>query len=317
VDLPMLAFFLVEEKFRQVLIIGLVVGSLYALVAIGFVLIYKASQAVNFAQGEFVMLGGYLVVVMVLNYRLPLALAFPLTIVVGALLGIAVERGMLRPLINKPLVSIVMATIGLAAVIRGLVATIWGPQTRAMPQLSIGPFEPFSTETATILSTPVSHIDLWSLGFAVVFITVLTVFFKYTRTGIAMQAVADDQQAAQSMGISVRRVFAISWAIALMVAAVGGIMWGARQGVDLTLALVGLVVFPAVILGGLESLAGAIVGGVIIGLVQNLTGAYINPYLQDTGIGGGFDAAVPFIALVIILMVRPHGIFGREHIERV
>jgi branched-chain amino acid transport system permease protein len=224
---------------------------------------------------------------------------------------------MLRPLINKPLVSIVMATIGLAAVIRGLVATFWGPQTRAMPQLSIGPFEPFSTETVTILSTPVSKIDLWSFGFAVVFITVLTLFFKYTRTGIAMQAVADDQQAAQSMGISVRRVFAISWAIALMVAMVGGIMWGARQGVDLTLALVGLVVFPAVILGGLESLAGAIVGGVIIGLVQNFTGAYINPYLQDTGIGGGFEVVVPFIVLILILMVRPYGIFGREHIERV
>jgi branched-chain amino acid transport system permease protein len=119
------------------------------------------------------------------------------------------------------------------------------------------------------------------------------------------------------MGISVRRIFAISWAIALVVAAVGGMMWGARQGVDLTLALVGIIVFPAVILGGLESLTGAIVGGVIIGLVQNFTGAYVNPYLQDTGIGGGFDGAVPFIVLIVILMIRPHGLFGREQIERV
>jgi branched-chain amino acid transport system permease protein len=312
-----LAIFLLETKFRQALIIGLVVGSLYALVAIGFVLIYKASHAVNFAQGEMVMLGGYLVVAMVINYNMPLAVAFPVTLVVGGLLGFAIERGILRPLIGKPLVSIVMATIGLAAVVRGTVATIWTPTTKAVPQLSIGPFEPFSTSTVTILSTPVAQIDLWSLGFAVVFIAGLTAFFRYTRTGIAMQAVADDQQAALSMGISVRRVFAISWAIALVVAAVGGIMWGARQGVDLTLAIVGLVVFPAVILGGLESLTGAILGGIIIGLVQNLTGNYINPYLQETGIGGGFDAAVPFIVLIIILMIRPHGLFGREHIERV
>lgn len=316
-DVAALALFLLETKFRQVIIIGLVVGSLYALVAIGFVLIYKASQAVNFAQGEMVMLGGYLAVVMVVNYGWPLAVAFPLTLIIGALLGFAVERGILRPLIGKPLVSVVMATIGLAAVIRGVVAVLWSPTTKAIPQVSIGPFHPFATETVNILSTPVSQIDLWSLGFAVVFIAALTAFFRYTRTGIAMQAVADDQQAALSMGISVRRIFAITWAIALVVAAVGGIMWGARQGVDLTLATVGLIVFPAVILGGLESLTGAIVGGVIIGLVQNLTGGYINPWLSEAGYGGGFDAAVPFIVLIIILMIRPHGLFGREHIERV
>ena len=316
-DFPSLAFFLLETKFRQVVIIGLVVGSLYALVAVGFVLIYKASQAVNFAQGEMVMLAGYFAVALVVNYSLPLWVAFPATLIAGALMGFILERGMLRPLIGKPLVSVVMVTIGLASVVRGLVAVLWTAQTRAMPQVSIGPIKPFSTETVTILNTPVSYIDLWSLGFAVVFIAGLTAFFKYTRTGIAMQAVADDQQAVLSMGISVRQVFAITWAIALVVAAVGGIMWGARQGVDLTLATVGLIVFPAVILGGLESLTGAIVGGIIIGMVQNFTGAYINPELQDAGIGGGFDAAVPFIVLILILMIRPHGLFGREHIERV
>ncbi|MBI2761010.1 MAG: branched-chain amino acid ABC transporter permease [Chloroflexi bacterium] len=312
-----LAFFVLEVKFRQLVIIGMVIGSLYALVAIGFVLIYKASQVVNFAQGEAVMLGGYMAVAMVLNYGLPLAVAFPLTLIVGAMLGFVLERGILRPLIGKPLISVVMATIGLAAVVRGLVAVVWGPTTRAIPQLSIGPIEPFSTETVTIFSTPVAKLDLYSFGFAVVFIVALTAFFKYTRTGIAMQAVADDQQAALSMGISVRRIFAITWAIALLVASVGGIMWGARQGVDLTLATVGLIVFPAVILGGLESLTGAIIGGFIIGLVQNLTGGYINPWLNDAGYGGGLDAAVPFVVLIIILMIRPHGLFGREHIERV
>jgi len=151
----------------------------------------------------------------------------------------------------------------------------------------------------------------------VLFIAGLSAFFKYTRTGIAMQAVADDQQAALSMGISVRRVFAISWAIALVVAAVGGIMWGARQGVDINLASLGLLVFPVVIFGGMESLLGAIVGGVTIGLLQNFTGAYLNPRFQEAGIGGGFEGAVPYIVLIIVLMIRPYGFFGREEIERV
>ena len=316
-NLPLLAFFLLEIKFRQLLVIGLVVGSLYALVAIGFVLIYKASKVVNFAQGEAVMFGGFVAVILVTQYRLPLAIAFPLTLLVGALLGFIIERVILRPLIGKPLVAVVMATIGLGAVFRGLAPTLWSPQTKAFPQVSIGFVHPFSTSTVNIFSTPIAQLDLWSLALAVLFIVALSAFFRYTRTGIAMQAVADDQEAAQSMGISVRRVYAITWAAALVVAAVGGIMWGNRQGVDLNLAGVGLKVFPAVILGGLESLTGAIVGGVIIGMAETFTGGYLNPWLQDAGIGGGFDAVVPFLLLVGILMVRPHGIFGREQIERV
>lgn len=316
-ELPTLALFLLETKFRQVVMIGLVLGSLYALVAIGFVLIYKASEVVNFAQGEVVMFGGFVAVVMVVQYGIPLALAFPLVLVIAALLGFVIERGILRPLIGKPLVAVIMATIGLASILRGLAPTLWSPSTKVFPQVSIGGFQPFSTKTVNILDTPIAQTDLWSFAFAALFIAALSLFFKYTRTGIAMQAVADDQQAALSMGISVHRVYAITWAIALMVAAVGGVMWGNRQGVDVTLASVGLKVFPAVILGGLESLTGAIVGGAIIGLAETATAGYINPWLQDSGIGGGFDAVVPFILLVLILLLRPYGIFGRQQIERV
>lgn len=318
-ELPALAFFLVEEKFRQTVIVGLVIGSLYALIALGFVLIYKASQVVNFAQGEFVMVGGFIAVVMVTDGSMPLAIAFPLVLIVGAAIGFIIERTMLRPLIGKPLIAIVMATIGLGAVLRGGVATLWRPETRVFPEIGIGPIKPFDPTVIQILDTPIRKSDLWAVGFAIVFIVLFTLFFRYTRTGIAMQAVADDQAAAQSMGISVKQVFAIAWAVATMVAFIGGMLLGNRQGVSVAgLSGIGLKVFPAVILGGLESLTGAIVGGITIGLLEQFTGAYLNPPLESSGINaGGLDGVMPFVVLIVILMIRPHGLFGREQIERV
>jgi branched-chain amino acid transport system permease protein len=323
-DPPALAFFLVDEKFRQTVIVGLVIGSLYALIALGFVLIYKASQVVNFAQGEFVMLGGYIAAVLLTAYNIPLMLALPLVLLIGAALGMVVERLMLRPLIGKPLIAIVMATIGLAAILRGGVATLWLPfyspdNQRELPGLSIFGFKPFDDTIVNILDTPIRRSDLWAVGLAVLFIVAFTIFFRYTRTGIAMQAVADDQGAAQAQGISVKQVFAIAWAIAIMVAFVGGMLLGVRQGVSVTnLSAIGLKVFPAVILGGLESLTGAIVGGIVIGLLEQFTGAYLNPPLERSGINaGGLDGVMPFVVLIVILMIRPHGLFGRPAIERV
>jgi branched-chain amino acid transport system permease protein len=318
-DIPSLAFFLIEEKFRQTVIVGLVIGSLYALIALGFVLIYKASEVVNFAQGEFVMLGGFIAVVLVTDGGMPLALAFPLTLLIGAAIGFVLERTMLRPLIGKPLIAIVMATIGLAAVLRGGVALLWRPETRVFPNLSIAGFKPFDPTVISILDTPIRRSDLWAVAFAALFIVLFTLFFRYTRTGIAMQAVADDQGAAQAMGISVRQVFAIAWAVATVVAFVGGMLLGVRQGVSVAgLSAIGLKVFPAVILGGLESLTGAIVGGIAIGLLEQFTGAYLNPPLEASGINaGGLDGVMPFVVLIIILMIRPHGLFGREHVVRV
>ena len=319
-----IAFFLFEEKFRQTVIVGLVIGSLYALIALGFVLIYKASEVVNFAQGEFVMLGGYVAAVAMTGYDIPLMLALPLVLLIGAALGILVERLMLRPLIGKPLIAIVMATIGLGAILRGGVATLWLPfyspeNQQQLPHLSVLGFKPFDDTIINVLDTPIRRSDLWAVGLAVLLIVAFTIFFRYTRTGIAMQAVADDQGAAQAMGISVKQVFAIAWAVALMVAFVGGMLLGVRQGVSVTnLSGIGLKVFPAVILGGLESLTGAIVGGIVIGLLEQFTGAYLNPPLERGGINaGGLDAVMPFVVLIVILMIRPYGLFGRPAIERV
>jgi len=266
------------------------------------------------------MLGGYIGVVLLTDGGMPLALAFPLTLLIGAALGVVIERSMLSPLIGKPVVAVVMVTIGLGAFLRGGVATLWRPETRVIPtEAHIGPFYPFDPAVIQVFDTPIRKSDLWAVFFAALFIVVFTLFFRYTRTGIAMQAVADDQGAAQAMGISVRQVFAIAWAVALMVAFVGGMLLGNRQGVNVTgLSGIGLKVFPVVILGGLESLTGAIVGGIIIGLVEQFTGAYLNPPLEASGINaGGLDGIMPFVLLIVILMIRPYGLFGRPQIERV
>jgi branched-chain amino acid transport system permease protein len=250
------------------------------------------------------MMGGYLGVAFSALYGLPWPLAFALAIGISALAGVVIERTVLRPLIGRPLVSVVMATIALATFIRGLLPAIWGPSTMAFPPL-------FPREPVAILGAPVSQVYLAALGFTILFIVVFGAFFK-TRLGIAMQAVADNQRAAASLGISVRRVFALSWAIAGVVAAAAGIVWGILLGVDNFLALLGLRVFAVVILGGLDSIVGAIVGGIAIGILENLAGAYVDPL-----VGGGFRDTAPFIVLVIALMLRPHGLFGREEIERV
>ncbi len=292
------------ERLLELVVQGALVGALYALVALGFVLIYKASQVINFAQGELVMAGGYLGVAFAGLYGLAWPLAFVLAIAISAALGVAVERTVLRPLIGRPLVSVVMATIALGIFIRGALPTIWGPSTMAFPPL-------FPREPVMLLGAPVSQVYLAALVFTVLFIVGFGLFFR-TRLGIAMQAVADNQRAAASVGISVRRVFALSWAIAGVVAAVGGMVWGILLGVDNFLALLGLRVFAVVILGGLDSIVGAIVGGIIIGILENLAGAYVDPL-----VGGGFRDTAPFVILVLALMIKPYGLFGREEIERV
>lgn len=291
----------------QDIVNGVMIGSLYALIALGFVLIYKSSQVINFAQGEVVMFGGFLAVVLTTIYGLAFPLTFIATLLIAALIGIVIERGLLRPLVGKPLISVVMATVGLASILRGLAPLLWSSTTRTFPSSFVN-----SNTPVNFLGVPVAPISFWSFGFAVVFVLLFGAFFRFTRQGIAMQAVADDQQAAMSMGISVPRVFAWSWAIAMLVAAVGGTILGNRQGVDISLATIGLKVFPVVILGGLDSIVGAIVAGIAIGIIENLSGTYIDPH-----VGGGFRDVAPFVVMVFVLMVRPHGLFGSAEIDRV
>ena len=293
------------EFFLQLLLNGLVVGSIYSLVALGFVIIFKSSGILNFAQGEFLLLGAY-VFLAISSAHAPIGAALLLTFAFSALLGIVLERLVLRPLIGEPIISVIMVTLGLSSLLRAVVQGIWGTDTRPLPSV-------FSLDPIQLGPLPIARGYLYSAGCVAVLLVVLTLFFKYARPGIAMRATADSQQVALSMGISVRRIFALSWSIAAVVSAVGGILLATmRGGVDGSLAVLGLKVLPAVIVGGLDSIGGAILGGLLIGVLENLSGGYLDPVF-----GGGVKEVAPFVALVLILMVRPYGLFGKVRIERV
>jgi len=284
---------------------GLMIGTMYALVALGFVLIYKATSVVNFAQGELVMFGGYVAAALISLYHLPLAVALPVLLGTMVVLGFAIERGVLRPLVGQQVISVVMVTIGLAQVLQGSAAMVWGAQTKNIP-LPI-PLDPYIVWE--IYLSPINIVAaVVSAGFLVGFAW----FFRRSRLGIAMRAVANDQQAAMAVGINVRLVFALSWAIAGLTAGIVGVVWGSMLGVDTQLALVGLKVFPAVILGGLDSVPGAVVGGLMIGAIESVAAGYIDPY-----VGGGTKDFIPYVLMIVVLMIRPYGFFGREIIERV
>jgi branched-chain amino acid transport system permease protein len=284
---------------------GVMIGLMYALIALGFVLIYKATDAINFAQGEFVMFAGFLAAGAAEYAHAPFWVCALLAIGGMIVLGFGLERIVLRPLIGRPVIAVVMATIGLAAVLRGSAVLAFGAGTRniSMPI----PDDPIPLGPVTL-----PPIEVVGAAVSLVFLAGFTWFFLKSRTGIAMRAVADSQQVAMAMGINVRRYFAFAWAMAGIVSALGGIVWGALIGVDNQLALVGLKVFPVVILGGLDSVIGAVVGGLIVGIVENLAAGYFDPL-----VGGGTKDFVPYLLMIIVLMVRPEGIFGRRRIERV
>ncbi|MBN2809205.1 MAG: branched-chain amino acid ABC transporter permease [Deltaproteobacteria bacterium] len=287
------------DFFLQLLVSGVVVGSIYALVALGFVLIYKVTRVINFAQGEFLMVGAYVCLALVAQLQLPFWIAFLMTMAVSVGLGLLIERLALRPMLGQPIIAIIMLTIGLSSVLKCAVLVIWGPNNRAYPQI-------FSQVPIHLGSVVISQVYLWSVGFAVLFLGLFTLFFRYSNAGMAMRAVADDQQAALSMGISLKKVFAMAWCIAFLVASVGGVFLGNINVVNVSLGFFGMKVFPAAVLGGLDSIPGAIVGGLSIGLIEALSGGYLDPL-----VGGGSKEVIPFIVLVIILMVKPYGLFGR------
>jgi len=274
---------------------------IYALAAVGFVVIYKASDVINFAQGDLLLFGTYLIFFSIVQLNLPWTVGIMLTLLIAVAMGLLIERVVLRPLIGEPIISMIMVTIGLSSVLRALANALWGPQPRTFP--SFLPDGQISIGTAVVGADRVLAIPL---GLAL--LVLLGIFFRRTRDGIAMRAIADDQQAALSMGISIPRVFAIAWALAAVTAAIGGMMLGNIVGVSQSVAAIGLRVFPVVILGGLDSIGGAVLGGVIIGLLEVYTGGYI---------GHGLNLIIPYFVLIIMLMVRPYGLFGKAIIERV
>jgi branched-chain amino acid transport system permease protein len=291
--------------FSSQIITGLATGGVYALVALGFVLIYKASDVINFAQGDLLMVGAYVGWALT-TAGLPFPVAFLLTLAVSALIGLLIERIVLRPMIGEPIIAVIIVTLGLSSMLRGAVFFVASTEVRRFPE-DIFPITPFQLGPFLV-----PQIYAWALAIAALAVVILTLFFRFSRQGIALRAAADDQQAAMSMGIRISWAFALSWALSASVAAAGGILLGNLTGVNFTLADIGLQVFPVVILGGLDSIPGAIVGGLIIGVLQNLASGYLDPC-----VGGGLKNVFPFFVLVAILMLKPYGLFGRERIERV
>ncbi|MGH3466486.1 MAG: branched-chain amino acid ABC transporter permease [Thermocrispum sp.] len=289
------------SSFVQLTLYGLSNGAILALAALGFVLIYKATSVINFAQGHFLLIGAYTFYAATFVFGLHWSLGVLVGVVVAVLLGIIVERFVLRPMIGEDAIAVIMVTIGLSSILAGAVQVFFGTSPKDAPDfLPSGALE--------IAGATIPWSRLAAIAVAAIVLTAFTVFFTRSRHGIAMRAVADDQQAALTVGISVRKVFAMAWALAAVTAVIGGILLATLTGVSAGLAGFGLVVFPVVILGGLDSVPGTIVGGVIIGLLVQYTAGYI---------GGGLQRIVPFIVLIVILMVRPYGLFGQTRIERV
>jgi branched-chain amino acid transport system permease protein len=295
--------------FLEVLIGGLLAGVMYSLVALGFVLIYKASGVFNFAQGAMVFFAALTYVGLLEKTGLPPWVVFALTLGVMVLLGIAIERVVLRPLVNQPQITLFMATIGLAFFIEGLAQIIWGTDVR---RLDLGLQDEPIESVLTRFDIMVSKFDLVAAAAAGVLVAVLAVFFNVTRIGRALRAVADDHQAALAVGIPLKQIWAIVWSVAGFVALVAGLLWGARNGVQFALTFVALKALPVLILGGFESVLGAIVGGLIIGASEKLAEVYLGPL-----IGGGIEGWFAYVLALLFLLVRPEGLFGERHIDRV
>jgi branched-chain amino acid transport system permease protein len=293
------------ELFLMTLITGILVGGIYALVALGWVLIYKCSGVLNLAMGELTLIGGY-VTLTFYEMGIPFVLSVVCTLIISVVLGFLTERVFLDKLIGEPILAVIMVTVGLSFFFKGLVEFIWETDTRV--------FQPpiFSIKPIALGFLMISPVYLWSFILAIVLLIVFVCFFKYTRWGLSMQATADDETAALSVGVSARFVYAAAWSIAFMSAGVGGALLGNINGLNISVGHLGLIVLPAVVLGGLNSVPGAIVGGIIIGVLQNLSGAYLDQYFP-----GGVKEVVPFAFMAAFLLFKPYGLWGWERIERV
>jgi branched-chain amino acid transport system permease protein len=276
-------------------------------VALGFTIIYKATRVVNFAQGELLMVGAYVCYAFVVQMGVPFWAALLATVVFSMILAFLIERLILRPMIGEPIISIIMVTIGLSLVMRSLITAVWGNDILV--------YEPklFPQEMVTIAGVPISQEFIWCFVLSMVLLAVFSAFFKFSKAGVAMRATAFNQQVAQSMGISVKYIFALSWIISAVVSGIGGVLIGNINGINSSLYHFGLKVFPATILGGLDSILGAALGGLIIGLLENLSDGLCNSYLGLSGV----KEVAPYVILVVILMIKPYGLFGTKEIERV
>ena len=279
------------------------VGAIYGLVAVGFVIIVKATEVFNFAQGELLIFGAFVCWSLVFQFHLPPWLAVLASLVLAALFGMVVERFPLRPMIGQPLFAIIMVTLTVGLCLRGLLTAIWGGMSWKVFKPPLLPPEP-----VVIGELMLSQQHIYGFFIAVFVVVILSLFFKYTNAGLAMRIVAEDNQVAQAMGISVRRVFRNTWAISAILAAIGGILLGSINGINIPLANIGLKAIPAALIGGLQSIHGAVIGGLLIGLLEGLSTGYI---------GHGVQEVVAYVVMIVVLIFWPHGFFGLETIERV
>lgn len=294
------------EFLFQLLINGLIVGTLYGVVGMCFVLIYKSTQVVNFAQGEFLLIGAWVCWWMMVDMQMPFWLGFIFTLLFMMAFGILLQVVVLRPMIGEPIISVIMVTIGLSIFFQAIMKWMFGVFAQPFPEI-------FPVQSVNIGGLQVQTAYMMSLVISIFIMIGFAWFFKYSRMGLAMRATAFNQQVAQSLGISVKSVFAMAWAISAMVSALAGVVVGMVNGVSSALSFFGIKVFPAVILGGLDSIVGAVVGGLIVGVLENLAQFVDAEYLD----WGNLYNVVPFYVLVIILMIKPYGLFGTRDIERV
>jgi len=293
-------------EFLQYLISGIAVGMVYALIALGFALIWKSSSVANLALGQIVLISSWFTYATLVQARFPLWLAFPLVIAFALALGWLIERFALRPLIAQPILSLITVTLGIGYFIEGVVTFIWPWSVDALPRL-------FPREVIHIGPAVVSQEYVWVVGICLLVFALLTLFFRYHKMGVAMRATADDQMAVQACGIPVTSVFSRSWMFACVVAAIGGVLISSIGGITHGLVETGLRAFSVVILGGLDSFLGAIVAGPIIGLCESFGGGYLTPLIQ----WGGIKDIMPFVIIIIVMIIKPYGLFGEVRIERI
>jgi branched-chain amino acid transport system permease protein len=290
----------------QLVITGFALGMIYALVAIGFVIILKCSEAFNIAQGHFVMIGGYLGYTFLVTFGLPIWASLLLAIITAIIMGLAIERLTLRPLVGQPVVAIIMMTIALSTVLEGLATLFWGGEYKTYHGV-------LPTVTLQLGELSIPSETTIGMIISIVAVAILVFLFRYTKIGLAIRATADDEQVVQSVGIRVTTIYALSWAIASVVGVIGGILLGGVSGVMIPLSQVGIKAFAVVLLGGANSFGGAIVAGIILGVLENVAAGYLDPLLP----GGGLANVFPFIVMIIVLTIRPYGLFGQARIERI
>ena len=289
--------------FLQLIVSGLAVGSLYALVALGFVLIYKATDILNFAHGEAMLIGAFVCYVL-MSFHVPFAWAVLLTVMFAFSFGLFTERLVLRPMIGETQFATVMVTIGLSIFLRSFAGIIFGHDNKVF-------VSPFSDVPIVFKGLVLSYTHLWSIAVSTLMVILFFCFFKYSRVGLSMRGVANDLDTAMLMGVSVKKVFAITWGLSFAIAALAGVFLANVMVLNIGLSLVAIKAFPAVVLGGMESIPGAIIGGITIGVLETLTGGYLDQQLP------GAKDLTAFVVLFLVLMIRPYGLFGKEEIERV